>query len=371
MSRSNSRRAARSDRRADFAARAGETASSESKIRRPSPRPWPAISAGPPKVCARRANSPAESEGLTRGHRVSAGRGVDPIRIGRDADACRFGRDARTDARSPWRAAEPARPNQAVAPARDRRATARKSRAAIGAARSRRTVLPPRRSRPRPPPAAFRVGDEVPQGAGEPLEVYVGRKLEKIGGGSQRRRVEPRGRRAKRATADGRGQRGWWARSRRRWAKDARRRAARQNPRDGAPARRRRSRRATPGAGAAPRRTADSGAKRIEQSEAGASEEGRVGAGADAWFLRRPRPRRKCSLQQWVGRRGTGCVQPARPAPRRDDRRRAARIAGAEFRHRRGLRDRIEPWPSITQGGALSSSSAPNPPRLSCKKHVR
>ena len=142
-------------------------------------------------------------------------------------------------------------------------------------------------------------------------------------------RRTPPGARRNRATADGCGRRGWWARSRRRWAKDARRRAARKNPRDGAPARRRRSRRARRGAGAARRRTADLANNLIEQSEAGAGEESRLEArvGAGGRLFRRPRPGRKRLFQQWVGRRDTRRGALARAprgkatAPRRADRR--------------------------------------------------
>ena len=106
----------------------------------------------------------------------------------------------------------------------------------------------------------------------------------------------------------------------------------------------------------------------IQQSEAGAGEESRLEArvGADGWLFRRPRPGRKRLFQQWVGRRGTAARR-----SRRDRRRGAATgasprgsaaavssskgSAGCESNH--GF--------SITQGGALSSCLAPNPPRLS------
>ena len=89
---------------------------------------------------------------------------------------------------------------------------------------------------------SFGVGREVPQGVGQPLEAGGVRKAEKISGGSQRRRVEPQ--RAGREEAPqpmnapgGAGLCRLGART-----PDVRRRAARHNPREGAPARRRRSR---------------------------------------------------------------------------------------------------------------------------------
>ena len=176
----------------------------------------------------------------------------------------------------------------------------------------------------------------------------VSRQFEQIGGLAQGWFVERRPKaRRNRATADGCGRRGWWARSRQRWAKDARRRAARKNPRDGASGRRRPRRRATPGAGAARRRTADL------CEEFGRAERARRRLGKPP---RRPRRRRQparsaaapkteppvppvgWSARNWVRRAGATAVRAGRRAPRRANRRR-------EFRRQGRRRARIGPWP--------------------------
>ena len=111
----------------------------------------------------------------------------------------------------------------------------------------------------------------------------------------------------------------------------------------------------------------------VEQSEAGAGAESRLEArvGADGWLVRRPRPGRKRLLQQWVGRRETGRDEPARAPPRRGAARRAGRIGGGSFVVE-GIGGReSDHGLSITQGGALSSFLALNPPRLSSLIHVR
>jgi hypothetical protein len=71
----------------------------------------------------------------------------------------------------------------------------------------------------------------------------------------------------------------------------------------------------------------------VKQGEAGAGAESRLEArvGADRWLFRRARPRRKCLLQQLVGRRETRLGEPARAPIARGDGRRAARIGGGTF----------------------------------------
>ncbi len=111
----------------------------------------------------------------------------------------------------------------------------------------------------------------------------------------------------------------------------------------------------------------------IQQSEAGAGAERRLIArvGADGWLFWRTRPSRKSLFQQRVVWRGTGFGAPARPPSGQGDGRRAARIGGGSFVVKDVGGRESDHGLSITQGGALSSSDPPNPPRLSCENNVR
>jgi hypothetical protein len=112
----------------------------------------------------------------------------------------------------------------------------------------------------------------------------------------------------------------------------------------------------------------------VEQGEPGAGVESRVAArvGADGWLFRRPRPRRKCLFQRWVGRRGTRLRAPARPPPQQQgDRRLPGRVGGGSFTIEWVCRSESDHGFSITEGGALSPRLARNPPRSSPVNDVR
>ena len=357
MSRSNKRRAARSERRANFAARAGDTASSPSKSSTTRPAPlarnlgWTARQLFANGATARppRRKPPGRPSRRRRPRRPP-----NPDR--RDAGACRSRRDATTHARSPSRAAEPARPSQVVAPARGPPAKARKSRRRRRGASRKQFHRRGARARGRRE-RMFGAGHDVPQGVGEPLEAGAVRKVEKIGGGSQGRRVEPRGaRRRTGATGDECARRGWSALpTGREMFGVAQRGSVLAQPRQ--LSRRRSAARSARRWRSAPANGGSFAQDLVEQSEAGAGAESRVepaSAPTAGCFGGRAQDG-NALFQQRVGRRGTGCRQPARPPPRQGDERRAARIGGGEFRHRRRLaRIESDHGFSITQGGALS-----------------
>jgi hypothetical protein len=111
----------------------------------------------------------------------------------------------------------------------------------------------------------------------------------------------------------------------------------------------------------------------IQQGETGAGAESRVATPLHAGGsrFRRPRPRWKRLFQQRVGRRETWSRKPARSPPGRGDKRLAARIGGGNFVIEDVGGIESDHGFSITQGGALSRESAPDPPRPSPSVHVR
>ena len=177
-------------------------------------------------------------------------------------------------------------------------------------------------------------GHDVPQGAGDPLEVGAVRKIEEIGGGSQNRVLErPRaGREQAPQPMDAAGRAGGRVRAgvgRKMLGLAQRGRILAMTRHGGA------------GGGGAQRQALAqrAGERRIkaknlvEQGEPSAGVKSRLEArvGADGRLFRRPRPGRKRLFQQWVGRRETRRGEPARPPPRHGDRRLAARIGGRSF----------------------------------------
>ena len=102
----------------------------------------------------------------------------------------------------------------------------------------------------------------------------------------------------------------------------------------------------------------------VEQREPGAGEE-TLRARSRRWsFGGRAQDGNAC-CNSWVSRRATRPVAPARPPPRRGDGRRPERIGGGSFVVEGVGGIESDHGFSITQGGALSSYLARDPPRLS------
>ena len=118
------------------------------------------------------------------------------------------------------------------------------------------------------------------------------------------------------------------------------------------------------------------GERRICGEEFGRAERARRRRGTPP---RRPRRRRRPARFGGRAQDGTACSNsglvgaklgfgaPARPPSRQGDGRRAARFGGGSFVIEEVGRSESDHGFSITQGGALSPCSAPNPPRLSSR----
>ena len=381
MSRSNKRRAARSDSRANFAARAGETALSPSNNSTTRPAPlarnldWTAQ-----KLFGTTRQLSGQNVSLLGGRRVSAGLPASTQSgVGRTWTLAAWAATATTDGRSPSRAAEPAHP---VESSRQREVgePQREDR--------RRGLLPAPTSAPvggasassfiaaALAPAAAASGCSASatisrKGSANPSKLVASdnrtnrRRFAGLEHRAARSRRKPRHSRWTRPAGlvaafppalDGRCSASRSAEESSRWRASAAQAAAARN------ARRWRSAPANGGS-----------ARRIWSAERARRRRGkppRSPRRRRQRLFRRPRPDgNACSNSGLVGaERGAASRRDAAAARRR---RRAARIGGGSFvvedvggrESNHGL--------SITQGGALSSSDPPNPPRLSCENNVR
>ena len=283
---------------------------------------------------------------LLGGRRVSAGRGVDPIRIGRTrtlaawaATRRRMG-DRRREQRNRRVPAQPAGQGEITQPQREnlgvdgRRVAKQFHRRGAGAGGRRERML--------------RAGHDVPQGLGEAVETRGVRQIQedqpRFAGSAHRAAIgRDANRRHSRCTRPA----GLVGASRRRWREmlgvAQRGRILAMARQGGAGGRRR----AGPGAGAARRRTAD------RREEFGRTERARRRRGKPPRSPRRrrqrlvsaaaPKTEMPVATAGWSARNsarraGATAAAARRRAPRRADRRR-------EFRHRRRRRDRIGPWP--------------------------